>query len=96
MAAEYVKLPLRHGIKFYLNNFNYNNKSIVRVYVCRHSYVLNPPQVKMTLIKAQKNINTPVVIVSSTIIITWEGINKIKTENNEKKNRKKNVNVQAG
>ena len=57
---------------------------------------MNPPQVKMTLIKAQKNINTPVVIVSSTIIITWEGINKIKTENNEKKNRKKNVNVQAG
>ena len=85
MAAEYVNSPLRHGIKFYLNNFNYNNKSIVRVYVCRHSYVLNPPQVKVTLIKAQKIL----IPQNSTIIITWEGINKIKTENNEKKKPEK-------
>ena len=29
-------------------------------------------------------------------MIIWEGIDKIKTENYEKKNRNKNVNVQAG
>ena len=57
--------------------FEYNN----RVYVRGHKYVLGPTltHFKMSLRRAQ-NIFMPKNINSITIIITSEGIEKIKTE----------------